>query len=258
MPFEGTPMEDLRKIVFCATQRTGSALVVDDFCNLLGGWPVDAEALYTDIFRVKSAVDWPELWRKTCASNRIGDFVVVKVMFHYAAYIADFMRGVALPRRPPLFSFDPKRLGNFYAFFQGATWVHIQRRDICAQAVSMYFAENTDLWERRSDPGSTAIAGTSYPPYDRVKLLDLARRLQLENAQWNRFFEHNRISPIHIFYEEAASDYPKYLDELVSKVGAKPKLLAPGRRMFKLGTERNTEYVERLRKEFGGTPGAAP
>ena len=232
--------------------------MVDDFLNVLGGPSVDAEILYTLFLKERSLTTWPPLWRAACESNRFHDLVIVKVMYHYAPYIGDIVGGQPKAvKTPPVRIFAPLRLEPFFAFFKDAIWVHVIREDLFAQAVSMVFAEETNVWERQNKD-VVPLDYANNVVYDRAKFLDCAKHFHEERRQWHRIFDYFKISPIKISYEQAANDYPHYLEELIRRTGEKAIAPAPPRRFTKLGTDKNDAFVERLRQdwmqEFGSLP----
>lgn len=76
-------------------------------------------------------------------------------------------------------------------------YLHIVRRDIGAQAVSLFFAWRTQQWAL-----SHGTTPAEPPPYD-YDAIDRGRRL-IESAEvsWDRFFRFNKIDPLVVVYEE--------------------------------------------------------
>lgn len=240
----------MNNIVFCATQRTGSSLVVDDFCNLLGERQINAEYLTTRLFNLREDNSWDEMWNEVQNSNMVKGFTVIKVMYHYLSYIADFINGINPPDQVKgILEFDAERLKSFYDFFAGATWVHIQRNDVASQAVSVFLARKTNIWERRTLT-MASTANIDVPPYDSSYLIRIVDRLRKEAAQWPLCFSHFGIKPIKIEYEQITNLYPLYLTHLFDMVDLKPPFPPPKRRMHKLGDHINRSYADRLRREY--------
>ena len=244
--------------MFCATQRTGSTLIFDDFLNIVGAYRKNPEILYEWIIRKKTELPWDEVWNEICARNRLQGYFFCKVMFHYTPRISSFIErntyeGVALSHE-----FRPEQFDAFHSFFANAIWVYVDRRDVFAQAVSMYMAESTNVWEklvRQPKPGVVTIPDRpnavpeSEVRYDSRKLKGFLRSFLNEREQWQRFFEHYKIEPIRIAYEEADRDYPHYLNELLAATGLQSVAEPPPRRMIKVGSQRNEEWSAYLRNE---------
>ncbi len=226
-------------------------MICDDLFNVAGGPPVDAERLYSLIIRQRASESWRDVWDTVQEKNRVQDRIVVKVMYHYTPYISDVIAGRGLSSRtPPVFTFDPERLAPFYGFFSDAVWVHIERSDVFAQTVSIYMAEQSKVWERRARDGDLKADLFSAVEYDREKLLGRVKLFMAERAMWPRFFEQFGIDPIRIHYEVASETYPGYLDELVETSGLQPVSPVPPRRMLKVATAKNAQFIEQLRRDL--------
>ena len=215
-------------VIFCATARTGSTMVFDDFRNVLGYEPVDSEILYEEIIHKRTTQTWAELWPALQRDWRVGAFWCVKVMYHYTPYISRFIAGQPLGRTAPVRSFAPADCDDFHRFFKDAVWVHVRRRDVYAQAVSMYFAETTGVWESRDTQAAPNIVA---PAYDRDKILGYLRGFIEERRQWDLFFSHYDITPLSIDYEDAIGGYPQYLKPLLERLGLRALQPLPPRRL---------------------------
>jgi LPS sulfotransferase NodH len=242
-----------RLLVLCATQRTGSSMMLDDLFNVAGRWGADGEILRNALLttnpeKAYPVPDWNAAWQLARDKNRVQNVIVTKVMFHYTCYLSAAINGTPPARCPPVVTFQPERFDAFHDFFRNATWVWITRRDIYEQAVSMYVAESLKLWEARaSTPDSVRMQ--ERPPYDRARLLVYLEQFAAERAQWPRFFQHYQISPIRLTYEDAAANYPGYLDEVFAAAGLARAAELEERRMLKVGNATNAEYAQLLRKD---------
>ena len=242
-------MSDERMVVFCATQRTGSAMVVDDFCNVLGAAPIDAERPYTTIFR-ENAETWPQAWENVRRTNAFAGIVAVKFMFHYTPAISALIAGAPAASAPLTHTFEASKFDAFHAFFRDAVWVHVRRRDVCAQAVSMYFAETSGRWELRAPPSGASAGAGAEVPYARARLMQIAQGFLQERRQWPLFFAHYGVTPTDIVYEEASRDYPRYLDGLLASLGLQAPARPAARRLYKVGTSLYDEFARRLRDDM--------
>ncbi len=249
-------MDARKSVIFCATQRTGSTLVFDDLLNVAGYNRSNSELLYHKIVREETQLPWSELWEEVCKQSRIPGYVVCKVMFHYTPRISNFIEGNSAASVRNCLKFTPELFDAFYNFFADATWVYIDRRNVFAQAVSMYVAETTKRWERvigrppqgqayQGDDVSTPAVG-----YEYEKLKQRLQGFLAERGEWQHFFRHYKITPIRISYEEAVSGYPFYLKELFDKSGLTMVEAPRPRRMLKVGDQRNEELAELLRHDF--------
>jgi trehalose 2-sulfotransferase len=248
-----------RCLIFCATQRTGSTMMLDDLLNIAGRWGADGEILRnallaTDPSRSFPLPNWDAAWKMAREKNRVQDLLVLKVMFHYTPYLSAAINGELPARQPPVPSFEPEQFDAFYNFFRDAIWVSVERRDVFAQAVSMYLAESTKLWEIRRDKAPLAAEPRPAPPYDRDKLMVYLRQFLAERAQWPRFFSHYNISPLRLMYEDAVDNYPGYLDEVFAATGLKRAEKLVERRLLKVGDATNEQYARLLRNDASLEP----
>jgi len=238
-----------RYVVFCATQRTGSTLIYDDIRNLMGYPITDSERLYIEVIRGRSTKPWVEIIEGLRADNSVHDLVMAKVMFHYTPYLSAAIAGLAIGETPPIYRFESAEFDPFYNFFRDAIWVYIGRNDVYSQAVSMYFAETTDVWHRWEISAETDSAFTPRGAYDRARMLRYLENLMTERDCWQLFFNCYGITPIRLSYEDAISGYPAYLDEFLSVAGLSPQSPPPSRRMAKVGDAMNAEFARLLRED---------
>jgi LPS sulfotransferase NodH len=231
-----------RTIVFCATQRTGSTMMFDDLCRVMGEPYGLSEDLYDHIVKRKTRLSWPHLWADVSARNMVAGFACIKIMFHYTPKIAAFIAGTSVPRGRCL-AFQPALFDPFAAFFREAVWVHVTRQDVHAQAVSMYLAEATSHWHSYAFEPPRAEPEI---PYDYPRLRRYFDDFVLEGAQWGHFFGHYGITPVVLDYAAAAADYPAYLAPLLATTGLKMRQPGAKRRMVKVGSTLQAEYAQRL------------
>lgn len=241
-------------VIFCAIQRTGSALMVDDIWNLAGGQIPNGERLYGEILRELPGKPWPEAWTALRQHSRLQHLVMDKVMFHYTPHISSVIAGKVLTRKPPVFTFEPALFDAFHDFFRHALWVSIDRRDIYAQAVSIFFAEQTKIWEIRDAQQRRPEELTQAVVYDRERLVRHVRAFAAERAEWERFYAHYGITPLRLFYEDAVENYPHYLDAFFAGTGLNRISPPPGRRLHKVGDATNRQFSERLREDCEADP----
>src|ERR1700733_2331436 len=138
-----------KSLIFCASQRTGSTMVVDDLLNIVGYEPGATEVLYDRIVANETQRPWSEVWDEVRRLNSFERYFLDKVMFHYTPQISQFIERNTTVGVSTCLTFKPELFDGFYNFFADAIWVYIDRRDVFAQAVSMYVAEATQIWERR-------------------------------------------------------------------------------------------------------------
>ena len=233
-----------RVLMFCATPRCGSTMIVNDLRAVAGfhdGPHSNAEGLEAFLVRETRFSDWDETWSAIRASNRTQGVVVQKVMHGTASKVSAILAESAAETRP---------LEAFRQCFRDAIWVSLEREDICAQAVSLWFARTTQFWHmRRRAPGLPPGYGEA-TRYDREALLAIIGELRAEKAGWRRFFADFAIAPLRIVYEDAVENYPSYLDPLMHLAGFAPLASIAPRPPTKIGGEKALEFAERLRADL--------
>ena len=225
-------------------------MIFHDFRNIIGTpRPGFSEILYNRIIRGKTALPWSDVWTDICTVNGFQGYFMDKIMFHYTPLISAFIERDSIAGVQTSIKFQPELFDSFYKFFADAIWVYVDRRDVFAQAVSMYLAEATQIWERHRGAQEAASAPPFEVRYNSEKLLRYLRTFLAEREQWQLFFRHYKIKPIRISYEEAVPGYPHYLKELLDKTGIQMVETPAPRRLLKIGDEVNEKWAEYLRND---------
>ncbi|HLY57859.1 MAG TPA: DUF6212 domain-containing protein [Stellaceae bacterium] len=239
-----------RFIAICTTQRSGSTLVFDDIRNLYG-YPIgNCEIIINKIREGTARPPWQQVWSESFDKNRMGDYFIGNFMFHYVHNIADCIVGREGNRKSEKLDFDANRVAAFYDFFKDAIWIHLERRDGCAQAASMHMAQVTKFWTRQVGMPQEHRYDEPAVDYDFQVLSHLYRRFEKEKQQWPKFFRHFGIDPIRLDYDDAVGNYPDYLQPVVDRVELTPRRPAPERRMIKIGGEVSGGLADRLRADL--------
>ncbi len=140
-----------------------------------------------------------------------------KMMWNYFGDFVSLVRNVPEYRDLPLDELMP-------AVFPDVKFVRVIRANKVRQAISLWKAVQTATW-RQNEPqnGNPFEAGpedTDTPPYKSFMdehraplrfhfgaINHLLGRVLQEEARWDAFFEHIRIRPVLVLYENFASDY---------------------------------------------------
>ncbi len=239
-----------KAVVFCATQRTGSTLVYDDFRNIAGAIGRAPELLHKEIAVNKTQRAWGDLWNEVTKFKNVQGTYLEKVMFHYTPMISRYIETGSTAGVERCTTFEPRLFDGFYNFFANATWVYVERRDVFSQAVSMYLAEKKDVWFARWNDKPAELRDRPDPRYDFKLLKPYLSGFLTEREQWQSFFTHYKIDPVRIYYEDAVDNYPEYLDELFERSGLQKIRSNPPRRFLKQGTELNEKWARWLRDDI--------
>ena len=235
----------------CATERSGSTLL----CELLTGTGVAgrpeeyfeflnasgrvrqpreyfAEADDPGILELLPplepplpAVPWPE--RLTAARERgttTNGVFGAKMMW---AYLGDF-----LAHGEPEEQLGPLR------------WVHVERRDTLAQAISLWRAVQTAQW--RAEDRDAAVE----PVFHAGAIAHLKDRLETHAAAWRDWFAERGIEPLEIVYEAFAADPEPTICAVLDHVGVPSDgVSVPEPPMRRQSDGRSQEWVDRFRDE---------
>lgn len=126
----------------------------------------------------------------------------------------------------------------------GLRFIHIERLDRLAQAVSMAKAEQTGQWSARSD-------SRRQPVYRAEHIRSCLARIERWNRSWNTLFERWGISPVRVTYESLVADPTAVIDGVLTAFGL---VRDPARRIdipapLRQSDAVNAEWIARFRRE---------
>lgn len=250
--------ETNRSYLVCATPRSGSTLVCQTLIRTgVAGRPEE----YFEALRSTGVPRRPEeyfhgttdqsildhlgqqesafnpqprspLWSRT-AYDRYIDWVLeagttpngvfgAKLMWQYLGDFVGLLRGIPEYRELPLSELLP-------AAFPDLTFVRVVRANKIRQAVSLWKAVQTASW---SDKGGEAPTEEGYrafleehKPQLRFHYKAISHLLDqtlAAEASWDAFFEHTRIKPILVLYENFYADYAASTLNILDRLGLEP------------------------------------
>ncbi len=133
-------------------------------------------------------------------------------------------------------------------------FVHLQRLDAVAQAVSWARSLQTHFWH----PGEAVAPGGQDPHYDEELIGRLVGTITKFEANWTAWFAANHIVPGEVTYEELAADplrtAHKVLDYLELEVPPGRQLVAGHRRQ---ADQLNADWIARFKASSDGVRAAA-
>jgi LPS sulfotransferase NodH len=152
-----------------------------------------------------------------------------KLMWGYFGDFVSLLRNVPAYRDLPLADL----LGEV---FPALTLVRVVRANKVRQAVSLWKAVQTATWrEDQAKSKATSIEDDGSPPFKtfieehrpqlrfHYQAIDhLLTQLLEEEASWDAFFEHTRIKPVLVLYENFEADYETSTLNLLSRLGLEP------------------------------------
>jgi trehalose 2-sulfotransferase len=125
------------------------------------------------------------------------------------------------------------------------TFIHINRRNKLAQAVSMAKALQTDFWTSRIE--------SERPPvhYDRELIAKCLEEVELQELKWPQWFAAHNITPFQVLYEELIADSAKVVRGIVELLGVEndepDEVHVPP--MNRQGDGTNREWIDRFKRE---------
>jgi trehalose 2-sulfotransferase len=122
-------------------------------------------------------------------------------------------------------------------------WVHVDREDKLAQAVSLWRAVQTEQWRAEDRSGGA-------PVFHAGAIAALKRRLEDHAAGWREWFAARRIDPLEITYEELAADPHATVCRVLDHLGLDTAGIdIPAPPTLRQADSRSQAWVERFRAQ---------
>ena len=126
------------------------------------------------------------------------------------------------------------------------TYIHINRPDKVAQAVSMVKALQTNRWHSRMEGGPKPTLH-----YDREMIANCIADIEEQDLAWRRWFKAHKVSPFELTYNELTKDAAGVVRRIVELLGVEndeaEEVSVPS--VEKQGDETNNEWIERYERE---------
>lgn len=134
----------------------------------------------------------------------------------------------------------------------GLRFVYLIRRDLAAQAISLYKATATSVFHTNVEHGNAAIERLRRLDYDYQAISSWYDHLLEQEAGWKAFFFECKIFPLTVTYEDIQEDVLGTMRRIAQYVGVEPKNVQvptlPS--VFRpVSDERNLEWACRFRLE---------
>lgn len=160
-----------------------------------------------------------------------------KLMWNQTSLLVE--RAAGLPDR----SGDDLRSAITDLLGPDVVFVHVYRSDIAAQAVSMWRAVQTRVWQGSAPPEVDDRA-----QYHAGGIAHLHAILVEQERNWRRWFEETGTEPIEVDYSDLAADTTGQVGRVLSALGLDPGL-APPPALSRQGNARSAEWIERYRRD---------
>jgi trehalose 2-sulfotransferase len=150
-----------------------------------------------------------------------------------------------------LYPLETSDAGRISAAFGTPLYLHIEREDKVAQAISRSKAEQSGLWHRAADGGIREQIGPyQEPAYDANRLRASIAETTAHQAQWRQWFAGQAITPMELTYEELSADPAAAVARLLTALDRDPEIasrIAP--RTAKLADAQSREWAVRFVRE---------
>ncbi len=241
--------------VICATPRSGSTLL----CDLLAATGVAGKP--NSFYRRESRDNWVRRFEIAP-----GDDVAFERRY-LAETIAAGTGGTGMFGMRIMWPSMPEmqaQLGRLYpdaatdrarlaTAFGTPVYIHLQRVDRVAQAISRSKAEQSGLWHRGAD-GSEREQVKPYrtPEYDGAQLAGFIAEAEAHEAAWTRWFATEGVAPLELTYEGLSADPAATLATVLGALGRDPALASRAEvRTARLADTLSLDWAARYRAEYG-------
>ena len=130
--------------------------------------------------------------------------------------------------------------------FGPLSFVHLQRRDRVAQAVSRHRAEASGTWHLGFEEAEHPVE----PRYDFAQIGGYLAEAQGETAAWEGWFAANAITPLRVAYEDLAADPVAVAGAVLDYLGL-TALHPVGSPVQRMADATRAAWVVRFRAEAG-------
>jgi LPS sulfotransferase NodH len=166
---------------------------------------------------------------------------------------ADYMRSFAA-EPSPVFIFKTSWQDfapfaqDWRALFPNLRVVYLDRKNLTAQAVSLYRAQISGTWHQPAALARTQ-AGDLQHRFDLARICALMQELTNEKCAWEQFFGAEGLTPARLFYENFHNDVTQALRFLAQEMGLGLRAdIPPGVGFDKLADALNHDWVERVQR----------
>jgi trehalose 2-sulfotransferase len=133
--------------------------------------------------------------------------------------------------------------------FPNPVFVRIVRRDIDAQAVSLWRALQSNVWSIGIDDASSADA--AQVPYSFAEIDGCRRSIETADACWERLLLGLGVVPYRLTYEQLSSAFSSTVMDLLSHLVPEVTADVPAPRTRPMADDWSVEVIARFRAERG-------
>ena len=116
-------------------------------------------------------------------------------------------------------------------------YIWLRRRDTLRQAISLYRAQETDVWHWHQGQAKPNAA----VPFDADKINGCRKQIEDANNAWANWFAEQEIEPLKLWYEETIASPRETVESICRHVGVNDKNLPPIRSDLRVMRDELTE-----------------
>ncbi len=142
---------------------------------------------------------------------------------------------------------------NDCSYLSGFKYIYLTRRDLAAQAISLYKATETSVFHTNIKHSEEAMTKLQSLEYDYEKIKEWYVHIDRQEKGWQAYFYKNRIFPLCLNYEDVDDDLFGVIKRIATFVGVDPnnvKIPAEASVFEKIRDQRNIEWAHRFSLEY--------
>ena len=139
------------------------------------------------------------------------------------------------------------------SYLSGFKYIYLTRRDLSAQAISLYKATETSVFHTNVQHSEEAISKLQSLQYDYEKIKEWYVHIDRQEKGWQEYFFKNRIVPLCVTYEEIDDDVFGVIKRIATFVGVDPnnvRMPEESSVFERIRDQRNVEWAHRFSLEY--------
>lgn len=132
-------------------------------------------------------------------------------------------------------------------------YIYLTRRDLTAQAVSLYRATQTKVFHTNVEHSAESLAKLEELPYDYEQIKFWRDHIEAQETGWKRFFVEKNIFPLHIHYEDIDANVAAVTQRIAAYIN-RPRAareVQPEASVFrKISSRKSVEWTARFDLEY--------
>jgi trehalose 2-sulfotransferase len=140
-----------------------------------------------------------------------------------------------------------------HSYMSGFKYIYLTRRDLAAQAISLYKATETSVFHTNVQHSEEAITKLRSLEYDYEKIKEWYVHIDRQEKGWQKYFFKNRIFPLCITYEEIDDNVFGVIKRIATFVGVDPnnvRMPEESSVFERIRDQRNVEWAHRFSLEY--------